>query len=76
MLMGKGPMLISTIPRCSWCARCEAVIWALVKQCDIDVNRESFAWKNGGSILDKTNCQVLFEYRYFKALFDMMKNSY
>ena len=58
------------------CVRCETVIWALVKQFRVDVNRERFARRNGGSNLNKTNCQVLFEHNYTKTLFGTMKNPY
>ncbi|KAJ2916343.1 hypothetical protein MD484_g4032, partial [Candolleomyces efflorescens] len=55
--------------------RCQRVIDALVKRGESDVKYEILSWRNGRRVLEKTNCQILFEHREFQALFGDMKRS-
>lgn len=52
------------------------IIWAMIKQCDVDTNREGFAWRNSETVLDKTLCQVVMEGPIFNGLFGEIKKSY
>ena len=56
--------------------RCERVIETFAKQRDIDANRQSFAWRNGRSALDKTSCQTLLEHSLFDPLFGGITGAY
>ncbi|KAF6749884.1 hypothetical protein DFP72DRAFT_911966 [Ephemerocybe angulata] len=71
-LVGEGDMQQNG----SVLARYERVIGTLLKQCDVDDNRESFAWRNTGIVLDKTHCQILVGHQEFNVLFESMKISY